>query len=117
MFKSIETFHTFDTVNDIEDATFSGDLNKWKIPYLLLTVATTLWCTILILYRIISVVGSSYGVGIRSYYKVIEALVESAALYSAILIIDIVFVAHNILSGTYVEVLGIAIRVCLLQSY
>ncbi len=80
-----------------------------------MTLTTTLWCTIFLLYRILHGAGSGHGAGIHSYYGVIEALVESAALYSAILIIDIAFVACDILSGIYVDVLGIAIRVCLLH--
>ncbi|KAK0447375.1 uncharacterized protein EV420DRAFT_1713622 [Desarmillaria tabescens] len=54
--------------------------------------------------------GSGHGAGIRSYRGVIEALIESAVLYSAVLIIDIVFVARDILSGGYVDILTAAIR-------
>ncbi|PBK63612.1 hypothetical protein ARMSODRAFT_1023814 [Armillaria solidipes] len=111
VFKGIETYHDcFDSFNDIEDATYSGFITNWIMPYIALTLTTTLWCTILLLYRIISVARSSHGVGIRSYHGVIEALVESAALYSVILIIDMVFVACNILSGSYVDVLASATK-------
>ncbi len=86
-----------------------------QMSYLALTFITTIWCTIFILYRIVYVARSGHGVGIRSYHKVIEALVESAALYSAVLIVDIGFVARNILSGSYIDILGATIKVCLLQ--
>ncbi len=105
----------FDIINDVEGSTYSGTATEWQMLYLALTLTTTLWCTIFILYRILRVAGSGHGAGICSYYGVIEALVESAALYSAILIIDIVFVARDILSGSYIDVLGTAIRVCLLH--
>ncbi len=110
------TYHTcFDIVNDVEGSTYSGTVAEWKMPYLALTVITTFWCTIFILYRILCVARSGHGAGIHLYYGVIEALVESAALYSAILIIDIAFVACDILSGIYVDVLVMNIRVCLLH--
>lgn len=116
MFKGIQIYHgCFDTTNNIQDSTFDDNLAAWIMSYLALTLATTLWCTILILYCIISVARSSHGAGIYSYQRVIEALIESAALCSVILVIDIVFVACNILSGNYIGTLGGTIRVCLLQ--
>ncbi|KAK0436453.1 hypothetical protein EV421DRAFT_1980957 [Armillaria borealis] len=110
VFKSIETYHVcFDITTDIEHSTYAGTIAEWKMSYLALTVTTTLWCTVFILYHIINVAGSSHGAGIHSYHRVIEALVESAALYSTIMIIDIVFVAHNSSSGNYVDFLATAI--------
>ncbi|KAK0234661.1 hypothetical protein EDD85DRAFT_969542 [Armillaria nabsnona] len=111
VFKGIQIYHLcFDTVDDIKDSKYSSTTAEWMMLYLALTLTTTLWCTILILYRIISVAGSSHGAGIRSYYRIIEALIESAALYSAILIIDMIFVARDILTGTYINTLAAAIR-------
>ncbi len=51
-------------------------------------LATTLWCTLLIVYRIVTVAraGSDIGVGLRTYRHVIEVIVESSALYSVTLI-------------------------------
>ncbi|PBK98560.1 hypothetical protein ARMGADRAFT_1026535 [Armillaria gallica] len=111
VFKGITIYHDcFDIINDIKYPTYSGTIAKWQMLYLALTLTTTLWCTIFILYRILHVAWSGHEAGIRSYYGIIEALVESAALYSAILIIDIAFLACNILSGGYIDTLGIAIR-------
>ncbi len=116
MFKGLWTYHScFNIVNGIEDSSYSGTIAEWMMSYMAMTLTTTLWCTIFILYRIISVTGSGYGVEIHSYRRVIEALVESAALYSTIYIINIVCVARNLLYGSYVEILAAAIRVCLLQ--
>ncbi len=116
MFKSIQIYHDCsDATDDIKHAsTYLGNAAEWKMAYIVLTLITTLWCTILLLYRIINVAGSSHRARIRSYRGIIEALVESAALYSAILIIDIIFVAHNILSGGYIDIIGATLRVCLL---
>ncbi|PBK63594.1 hypothetical protein ARMSODRAFT_1023796 [Armillaria solidipes] len=112
VFKSIQTYYACTlTTNDIEDSAYNDSQGaKWKMSYTALTLTTTLWCTIFILYRIISVAGSGHGAGIRSYHRVIEALIESAALYSVVFIIDIVFVARNMLSGSYVDVLAAAIK-------
>ncbi|SJL06623.1 uncharacterized protein ARMOST_09965 [Armillaria ostoyae] len=108
--KGFDIYHSFDHVKNILNSTYSGTETNWKVAYLALTLTTTLWCTILILYRIISVAGSHHRAGIQSYHRVIEALFESAALYSAVLVIDIVFVAHNMFDGLYVDVLGTTIR-------
>ncbi|KAK0234650.1 hypothetical protein EDD85DRAFT_969533 [Armillaria nabsnona] len=111
VFKGIILYHNiFDRVDDIADSTFIGSIAEWTMIYLVLTLTTTLWCTILILYQIISVARSSHRAGIHLYHGVIEALVESAGLYSIILIIDIVFVARDIPSGGYTDTLGAAIR-------
>ncbi|PBK98559.1 hypothetical protein ARMGADRAFT_1075396 [Armillaria gallica] len=96
--------------SQIADTTFSSSVAEWTMTNLALVLTTTLWCTIFILYHIISVAGSGYGAGIHSYHGVIEALVESAAVFSAALIIDIAFVACDLLSGQYADLLGAAIR-------
>ncbi|KAK0196239.1 hypothetical protein F5146DRAFT_1133737 [Armillaria mellea] len=71
-------------------------------------MATLLWCTILIIYRILSVGGAAGRTGI--YQRVIEMLVESAFLYSAMIVILLVFEVRNETSGAYVEEVAIEIR-------
>ncbi|KAK0226792.1 hypothetical protein EDD85DRAFT_795112 [Armillaria nabsnona] len=112
VFKGIETYHNYFNSTDIKNSlNWSCRVIDFAMPYLALTLTVTIWCTSLLLYRIISVVGSGHGVGIRSYRGVIEALVESAALYSAILIIDVAFLARNIFGRVYVDVLGITMKI------
>ncbi|KAK0454086.1 uncharacterized protein EV420DRAFT_618660 [Desarmillaria tabescens] len=62
--------------------------------YSCLILATTLWCTFSILYRIWTVLGRAHG-GIGIYYRVIEVLVESSLLYSASLILYLGLFAHD----------------------
>ncbi|PBK94935.1 hypothetical protein ARMGADRAFT_71756 [Armillaria gallica] len=62
--------------------------------YSCLILATTLWCTFFIIYRILTVGWASRG-GIRIYRHVIEILVESSVLYSASLILYLVLFAHD----------------------
>ncbi|KAK0478589.1 hypothetical protein EDD18DRAFT_1208515 [Armillaria luteobubalina] len=74
-------------------------------------LATTLWCTILIIYRIISIVraGRDTGGGLRPYRHIIEVLVESSALYSVFLILYMIVNAQDPPTLAYFDVLaGIA---------
>ncbi len=77
--------------------------------YLSLTLATTLMCTLLIVYRILSVGGIK--AGLRTYRGVVEVIVESAALYSTILIIYISLNARNELCTVYADVISASIKV------
>ncbi|KAK0464567.1 uncharacterized protein EV420DRAFT_1516996 [Desarmillaria tabescens] len=56
-------------------------------------LATTLWCTLFIIFRILTVTGVRRGAGsrLRVYHCFIEVLMESSALYSITLIIYLVF--------------------------
>ncbi|SJL13578.1 uncharacterized protein ARMOST_17023 [Armillaria ostoyae] len=81
---------------------------NWAVLYSSLILATLLWCTIFIIYRILRVGGVT--AGMRIYHRVIEMLVESAALYSAVLVILLVLEIRNELAGGYIEEVAIAIR-------
>ncbi|SJL05141.1 uncharacterized protein ARMOST_08514 [Armillaria ostoyae] len=85
---------------------------QWLTVYLSLSLGTTLFCTILIIYRIIRVGRSSDSVG--AYRRVIEIVVESASLYAVSLIF---WMAFNLLrdnranvypEAAYVSITGIA---------
>ncbi|PBK90390.1 hypothetical protein ARMGADRAFT_1082671 [Armillaria gallica] len=81
---------------------------NWAVLYSSLILATLLWCTILIIYRILRV-GSAAG-RMRVYQRVIEMLVESALLYSAVIIVVLVFEIRNEVTAAYVQELAIAMR-------
>ncbi|KAK0209512.1 hypothetical protein IW262DRAFT_1528873 [Armillaria fumosa] len=82
---------------------------NWFVLYASLIMATLLWCTILIIYRILQVGGAA--VRMRVYQRVIEMLVESALLYSAVLVVLLVFEARNEVTATdYIENLASAMR-------
>ncbi len=63
------------------------------VLYLSFILATTIWCTNLIIYCILTVGQANNGTGSRTgvYRHVIEVLVESSALYSFVLILDMAF--------------------------
>ncbi len=49
-------------------------LSQWPIPYFCLILATLLWCTILIIYRILTVGGAAGRIHV--YQRLIKMLVE-----------------------------------------
>ncbi|KAK0434379.1 uncharacterized protein EV420DRAFT_1248273, partial [Desarmillaria tabescens] len=75
--------------------------------YLSFSLGTTLFCTILIIYRIIKVGRSSNSIG--AYRGVIEILVESASLYAVSLILWMAFLLHNYEASVYPEAIYVSI--------
>ncbi|PBK90748.1 hypothetical protein ARMGADRAFT_291857 [Armillaria gallica] len=71
-------------------------------------LASTLWCTSLIIYRIVTVARA--GGGLRDCHHVLEVLVESQALYSISLILYIAFLARNDISSIYFDTLAAVAR-------
>ncbi|KAK0234049.1 hypothetical protein IW262DRAFT_1242386, partial [Armillaria fumosa] len=81
---------------------------NWAVLYSSLIMATMLWCTILIVYRILKV--SGIATGIRLYRRMIEIMVDSAALYSAVIIVLLVFEVHNENAGNYLTSISVGMR-------
>ncbi|KAG7444526.1 uncharacterized protein BT62DRAFT_1008185 [Guyanagaster necrorhizus] len=102
------------TMHDLHDVIGNDELsefasrNDWTMLYLSLILATTLMCTSLIVYRILSVGGVK--AGLRTYRRVMEVAVESAALYSVALIIYIAFISHNTLANSYIDIITASIK-------
>ncbi|PBK60846.1 hypothetical protein ARMSODRAFT_1065937 [Armillaria solidipes] len=71
-------------------------------------LAMTLWCTLLIVYRIISVAWT--GNGLRAYRHAIEILVESSALYSIILIFYVALYAYGSSLLIYFDLVAVIAR-------
>ncbi|PBK98877.1 hypothetical protein ARMGADRAFT_1073819 [Armillaria gallica] len=69
-------------------------------------LATTLWCTILIIIRILTVTRGANG-RLGDYHHIIEVLVESSALYSVTLIIYIALEASNNTASEYFDTLAV----------
>ncbi|PBK76389.1 hypothetical protein ARMSODRAFT_1078534 [Armillaria solidipes] len=87
-----------------------GPSNEYVIGTILypsFIVATTSWCTLLIIYRIVTVAraGSDVGGGLRTYRHVIELLVESSTSYSIFFILYVVFYTRNDVTSYYFDVL------------
>ncbi|PBK62106.1 hypothetical protein ARMSODRAFT_1089271 [Armillaria solidipes] len=105
--KSLQIHSVFvNTTSDIGNTGgFAADID-WALIYLSLTLATTLLCTILIVYRIVRL--SS---GISSYRKIVEIVIESSAMYSLTLIAYLALVAKNLESSYYADIIMAYIKV------
>ncbi len=77
-------------------------------------LATTLWCTLLIIYRILTIAGVKHGAGgqLRLYHRCIEVLVESSALYSISLIVYLALYISESFGEYYIECIAAIARVC-----
>ncbi len=82
--------------------------------YVSFTLATTLSCTLLIIYRIVAVAGVRHGAMGRLgvFRRFIEVLVESSALYSISLILYLTFVICGNLGEYYFDVISGIAKVC-----
>ncbi|KAK0221169.1 hypothetical protein EDD85DRAFT_779496, partial [Armillaria nabsnona] len=89
-------------------ALFLENIVSWSTLYSSLILATLLWCTILIIFRILRVGGAAGRIHV--YQRVIEMLVESASVYSVVLVILVALEAHDGIAAIYIEELATAIR-------
>ncbi len=80
--------------------------------YLSSVLAMTLWCTVFIIFQILTVTGVRHaraGGRLRVFHRFIAVLVESSALYSIALIINLVLFIRNDFRENYFDVIaGIA---------
>ncbi|PBK62482.1 hypothetical protein ARMSODRAFT_1061456 [Armillaria solidipes] len=106
--RGIVTYYDASGYNPPPQALYLENIVSWSTLYASLILATLLWCTILIIFRILRVGGAAGRIHV--YQRVIEMLVESASLYSAVLVVLVVFEARNELVGSYIEDLAITIR-------
>ncbi|KAK0446942.1 uncharacterized protein EV420DRAFT_882192 [Desarmillaria tabescens] len=91
--------NVFGNIQHLSDL-FTLNSVSWAVLYSSLIMATLLWCTILIIYRILKVSGVAEG--LRSYRRVIGVIADSAFLYSACLVVLLVFeVRNNARVGSY----------------
>ncbi|SJL15468.1 uncharacterized protein ARMOST_18966 [Armillaria ostoyae] len=84
---------------------FSAEID-WSLIYVSLTLATTLVCTLLIMYRILRRAS-----GMNASRKIIEMLIESSAMYSLSLIIYLALLSKNLEAGYYVDIIAPYIKV------
>ncbi len=78
------------------------------IIYISCVIATTLWCTILIVLRILIVIRAQRGEGgsLGEYRHVIELLIESSALHSVTLIIYVALEGSSNWASDYFNTLA-----------
>ncbi|PBK79643.1 hypothetical protein ARMGADRAFT_1092944 [Armillaria gallica] len=85
-----------------------GSTDVFPVLYMFLILATTLWCTLLIIHHILTVTrirrGAQGQLGV--FHRFVEALVESSALYSVSLILFLVFAIRNDLRMHYFNIIA-----------
>ncbi|KAK0466478.1 hypothetical protein IW261DRAFT_1683955 [Armillaria novae-zelandiae] len=103
--KVLEIYHVLnDAVNDVQDTSVFGIVHSWITAYISLNLTTTILCTLLIIYQIITV--SHAGMGIRTFRGIIEIIVESAFIYSIALLVYIVLITCNSYGQPYIDILA-----------
>ncbi|KAK0238182.1 hypothetical protein EDD85DRAFT_1005752 [Armillaria nabsnona] len=86
----------------------NGSADVFPVLYASFILATTLWCTSLIIYRILTVTRARHGAEGRSseFYSFVEVLVESSALYSVSLILFLAFAIRDDLRMHYFDIVA-----------
>ncbi len=110
---SISVMKAMQIFNNLRDSTYNigrsshlvNDID-WPLMYILLTLLTTLMCTILIAFRILR-----QAPRMSASRKIVEMLIESSAMYSISLIILLVLVLKNSESGYYANIIAAYFKV------
>ncbi|KAK0491970.1 hypothetical protein EDD18DRAFT_1465696 [Armillaria luteobubalina] len=105
--KSVQICHLLHDVLEPDELSKYGSI-EWTTIYLSLVLTTTLMCTLLIVYRILSVGGIK--AGLRTYRGVVEVIVQLAALYFITLIIYISLIVRKELCGVYADIITASIK-------
>ncbi|KAK0222371.1 hypothetical protein IW262DRAFT_1553640 [Armillaria fumosa] len=97
--KTMEILSIFGNSHDniSKQGSFSAEID-WSLIYVSLTLATTLVCTLLIMYRILR--------RAPRMNKIVEMLIESSAMYSLSLIIYLAFLSKNLKAGYYADIIA-----------
>ncbi|PBK81485.1 hypothetical protein ARMGADRAFT_1171384 [Armillaria gallica] len=85
-----------------------GSADVFPVLYASFILATTLWCTLLIIHRILTVTRFRQGAEGRlgAFHRFVEALVESSALYSVSLILFLAFAIRKDLKMHYFDIIA-----------
>ncbi|KAK0458965.1 uncharacterized protein EV420DRAFT_342825 [Desarmillaria tabescens] len=99
---------TVSKIIDIYRVYFTAADTVFQMLYVSFILATTLWCTLLIIFRILTVTGVRRRAGgrLRVYYRFIEVLVESSALYTIALILYLAVFLRNDFGSYYIDAIA-----------
>ncbi|PBK96154.1 hypothetical protein ARMGADRAFT_1077667 [Armillaria gallica] len=99
----LSDLHNF--TDDIrKSARFAAEIN-WSLIYILMTLATTVVCIILITYRIVRLAHR-----ISSFRSIITTLIETSATYSLVLVVYLALVAKNLEAAYYADLFAAYVR-------
>ncbi len=107
--KLVQMFNDIHTLTDDspEKGQFAPEID-WSLIYIILMLAKTLICTLLIIYCIIQKARE-----MSASRKIIEMLIQSSAMYSLSLIIYLALVSRNLEAGYYADIFVAYIKVSL----
>ncbi len=91
--------------NAVGGTSFVWNTN-WMLIYISLTLATTLICTILIVYRIIRLAQRLF-----LFRNILSALIESSAMYTLALIVFLAMVVSDIETSNYANIIVVYVKV------
>ncbi|SJL18786.1 uncharacterized protein ARMOST_22386 [Armillaria ostoyae] len=101
--QTLSNIHKF-TEDNSKTGHFAAETD-WTLIYVFMTLATTLLCTLLIIYRIVC-----HAPRMSASRKIIEMLIESCAMYSISLIIYLALVSRNLESSYYADIIAAYVR-------
>ncbi len=98
---------------DVYREYFNAPAGVFPMLYISFVLATTLFCTLLIIIRILTVAGARCGAEdrLRVFHRLIGVLVESSALYSISLILYLAFTIRGNWEGAYLDVIAAIAKV------
>ncbi|SJL18783.1 uncharacterized protein ARMOST_22383 [Armillaria ostoyae] len=103
--KTMEIFSGAHSVNDISKSEpFTREID-WPLIYIVLVLTTTLTCTMLIVYRIVR-----FARRVLLFRHIISALIESAMIYTLVLIMYLVLVGRNMMATYYADIVAAYVR-------
>ncbi|PBK98230.1 hypothetical protein ARMGADRAFT_571686 [Armillaria gallica] len=99
---------TVSKIIDVIHGYISATNSVFFTLYMSFSLATTLWCTLFIIFRILTVTGVRRGAGsrLRVFHHFIEVLVESSALYSIFLILCMAFFIRENLGWYFLDTIA-----------
>ncbi|SJL18790.1 uncharacterized protein ARMOST_22391 [Armillaria ostoyae] len=105
--KIMQMFSDIRTLNDniSKQKGFTVEID-WSLIYVILMLAITLLCTLLIVYRIVR-----HAPGMSASRKIVEIFIESSAMYSLSLIIYVALVSKNLGAGYYADIIAAYVKV------
>ncbi|KAK0185430.1 hypothetical protein F5146DRAFT_1165116 [Armillaria mellea] len=104
--KAMEIIQTHASHTNISNSNRFFPEIDWPLLYIFLTLATSLICTALIIYRVIR-----YAPRISTSRKIIAMLIDSLSIYSVSLIVYIGLVLKNTKSTSYADIISAYIKV------
>ncbi|KAK0460267.1 uncharacterized protein EV420DRAFT_1763158 [Desarmillaria tabescens] len=104
--KTMQVLSVFRTsTDDVNDVRGFVEKIDWSLSYILMTLATTLTCMLLIVYRV-----ARQASGMSASRKIVKMLIESSAIYSLSLIVYLALVSKNLESVFYADLIAAYIK-------